>query len=186
MQGLLDSSIVNQVPFGAFMGGTTDNLMSGIATRSASMSNKLGAAGRSMIQHAKPLALGTAAALGMAALLSDPPRVVAPGANSPPSANMAGGTGGSRVGTDIHPQSHMTGAPTAPPPQGFANTSRIAQKTSGYDVQIKGVTGAGISPGSLNEQMRQATRGRARITSNIQDRRSKLTAQKLSSILQDD
>ena len=87
-------------------------------TRAAtSASNIIASAGRSAIRNYKPLALGFAASLGVAAVLSSPRQLVGPGRNTIPPAkfNMKPGKAINRMKSDqIMPMQQSLGNPKAP------------------------------------------------------------------------
>lgn len=182
---LMRPDVLEMSPFGAFFNEVSRAPLSELAMRASTAVNKLGAAGRSVLTHARPLALGGAAALGVAALLSEPPRILPPGANVPLGDIMKSGSGGEDLDTNLHPDTHIAGAPTAKSPIGNMGEARIAQE-EGYRVNIKGNVPQSVDYKSLATQIRQSVGKNARINSTVRDQRSSLTAQKLSSILHDE
>jgi len=172
-------------PFGSFFGHAEQTGFSSLSTQAAALTNKIGAAGRSMLSHARPLAMGTAVGLGLAAVLSAPPRVLPPGANTTPAGIIKANTGGSNIDTDVHPDSHVRGAPTVSYP-GAGSAPVAARGETGYRVNIRGNTAQDLDQQDLAEQLRRSAGRRAHVNSTIRDQRTSLTAQRLSSILRDD
>jgi len=171
-------------PYGSFFAdvATPKGSMANVVSKGMSMVNRMGAAGRSMIPWAKPVALGGAAAIGLATILSAPPRTLGPGANTPPRPILQSGSGGSNLPVGGHSGSATRGSPSAPSPIGSANTARIAGP-SRHKISILGQSDGGADYSSLSQQLRNAVGGQASVSSTINDRRSSLTPQKLSDIL---
>jgi len=185
---VMDPRVLEQSPMGGLFSRVTEetSTFSNLANRGQALSNKVGAAGRSMLKHARPLAIGTGLGLGLAAVLSEPPRILPPGANVAPTGIINANTGGSNMGTDIHPEGHVQGAPTAPSPMGQGSAPVAPGSGSGYRVNIRGNTNTSIDQRSLAQQLRGAGGGRARVNSIVHDQRSTMTPQRLSSMLRGD
>lgn len=110
----------------------TQGTFSKVASAMIESKNRLGAIGQSMISNHKALGIGFAAALGIGALLSDPPKTVGAGSNlvpkgeSPPkgvrpssipqvSLSSKPGRGASEISADsVSPPQQQRGDPTAP------------------------------------------------------------------------
>jgi hypothetical protein len=173
-------------PFGLFMSAPKPGPMAAVTQRLSAIRNKMGAAGRSMLEHARPLALGAGVALGLAAMLSEPPRMLQPGAKVAPTPSLRSGTGGANVGLNVHPEQMMSGRPTVSSDPSAHNTARLAGPPSaapGFQINISGVSPGSVDYRSLSSQIRQAIGGNAQINSIIRDDRSSLTPQKVSDIL---
>jgi hypothetical protein len=185
-RALMQSGTLELSPFAPFFQTEAPSAFAELATRATTMKNRIGAAGRSMLEHAKPLGLGIGVALGVAAVLSEPPRILPPGANIPPPMPQTG-TGGAEIGTDLHPDGHVRGAPTASNPVDAGGAAMIRQPSGDdYLVNVHGVSDSVVDLDGLTEQLRQATGGRTRVNSTIRDLRGSLTPQRLSSILRDE
>lgn len=183
---VLGSDFAERSPFGALLQAATSTPsgpMTELSRRALSAKNRMAALGKGMIAHTKPLAMGLGISLGLSLLLSEPPRILEPGANVPPQPNMRGASGGEGQPTNLHPEGRVSGAPTAPDMTGARQTARVTSAEN-YNVNIRGRTGNKIDYGMFNSQMRYATGGRSRVHTHIRDTRSSLTPQKLSSIIQ--
>lgn len=177
-------------PFGdLFHAGAGPGRFAEFAGKALSLSNRLGAAGQKMLAHARPLAIGSAVGLGMATLLSEPPRAMAMGAAAPPTPDLRSGSGGAALTTNIHPSAQVSGMPTAQTMVDHNNTARITSPSSlqseGYTVNIHGSMAGMTDHKQLTAQLQAAMGRGARVNSVIRDQRSSLTPQKLSSMLQD-
>jgi hypothetical protein len=173
---------INKTALGAFMapqefartGKTTSRISQGIL----GLKNKMGAAGRSMIPFAKPLALGFAASIALSSMLSKPPLTVDPEALASPRPYLKSGSGGGDQPTNIHPEGHISGSPTTPP----SIPSGKAYITSGANIRIQGRSTGGFHFGNAGSQLGQAAGG-ARVHSTVSDRRQSLSPQHISHIL---
>lgn len=158
--------------------------MSTLTTKALAAKNRMGALGKGMLEHAKPLALGLGVSMGLSMLLSEPPRVLEAGANIPPQPNLKSGSGGENV-TNVHPDDRVSGNPTVPSMTSFGQTARVGSN-SGHNINLKTNSGNKVDYSNLSNQMRSLTGGKTRIATNIRDQRSSLTPQKLSGILRGD
>ena len=183
---LQDLSQTQKSVFGQFFPGAERKVMSESVEKGLSTMNKLMAAGKSAIPLAKPLMLGGAAALGLAAVLSDPPKMIAPEANVAPVANLKSGTGGANLGYGEHPEPTQHGQPTAPDLSSYGSSARIVPRYDNYSIRVSGNTGTDMNVRNINRQIRSSLRGSSRTSSTIRDNRSKMTPQRLSSIINDD
>lgn len=174
------SSIPQTAAFTESLAGK--KMFSRVATRALTMSNRVAAAGRGLIQNAKPLAIGFGVSLGLATLLSEPPRSLESGA-SIPSPVSKGGTGGGNQDTNIHPQDRVRGMPTARSMESSVNTARVG---TGMRVRINANNSVPINYNSLTSQLRSTVNSNARIHTSVRDVRSSLTPQRLSRILNDE
>jgi hypothetical protein len=178
---------LEQTPFGGFFGAENALKIDQIMDRVGSFVNRAKSAGRGLMLLAKPLALGGAAALGLATVLSSPPKFTPQGSNVPSLANMQAGTGGGDLGYGEHPHQRQMGNPTAANPVQSGHSARLMpDDQSGYRVNIQGATSHHLDAASLNNQIRQSVGGRAQVNSSVCDLRSSLTSQRLSSIIQDE
>lgn len=184
---MMDPDVLKQSPFGGFFLDQAKSHWADLSTRVSAMSNRLGQAGKSMIGHARPLAIGTGVALGLATLLSEPPRILSPDSRTAPAANMRSGSGGAKLDTNIHPAGRVSGAPTVSSPVGYGNTARISPKSTltrgGYNIRVRGNTEGDVDYEALNAQIRSAIGQDAQINSIVKDMRSSLTPQKLAEML---
>lgn len=155
----------------------------GFSKRMLALQNKIAAAGESAIARYKPLLIGGMAAVGIAAALSQPSKMTPPGSAVPPAnINLRSGSGGAKMDTNVHPSSHVQGSPTPPDILEGANTARIAGPGS-FAIDIHGTSGGGVAYNELSDQIRRGIGG-GNVRTSISDRRSSLTSQKISDILQ--
>ena len=182
--GLVKPGTIGGSTFGSMFseaGMASEGTLAGLA-RGAS--ERIGAAqrlGARILPHMKPLAIGGGIAVGLSLLLSEPPKVLGPGATVPPRASMGSGSGGSSIPPEnVNQESRVSGSPTVSDVTRSGNTARVA---SGYDVNVRSNSRSNLDYGSMNTQMRRAVGGRGRVNSFVRDDRSSLTPQKLSSIL---
>jgi len=185
---MLSKSAQKTSPLGAFLPtierkGLT-GLMSNMVAQESAMMNRVAAAGGKVLKHAKPLGMGLAAAVGLAAVLSRPNQSLDMGANRPPAVDMRSGSGGSMMENNIHPSSQVSGSPSAPSHVDAGNTARVTSHRSMKNISIRGTSSGPVDYGAVNQQIRRAI-GPARVHSSVSDRRSSLTRQKLSDILND-
>lgn len=158
------------------------NAMASLSTHVSGLRNRMGAAGKKMLEHARPLVIGAGVALGISAILSEPPCVLPPETSVAQKPSMKSGSGGENIPTNIHPADHVSGSPTPPDYSRFGNSARVAQ--GGYNAKIRGNTARQADYQNMNSQLGNST-GNSRTTTTLHDRRSSLTPQKLSSILRD-
>lgn len=156
-------------------------LGSELTSRALAAKNRMAAIGKGMLEHARPLAMGIGISMGLSLILSEPPRVLGPGATVPPQPNMRSGSGGANA-ENIHPQDITHGSPSAPSPSSFGQTARVGSG-DGFNVNIRGRTNIKVDYNSLNTQIRQITGKNTRTSTNVRDMRNSLTPQKLSGIL---
>jgi len=157
--------------------------MAAASERALSSLNKMAAMGKGMLSHAKPLAIGVGVAVGIAMALSDPPRMLPPGANTPPRPNLSSGSGGSNVGPEgLHPNEGVQGRPTVSNFTPSGNTARIAANP-GYNVSISGNVSRPTDYEGMSGRMRSVTGSNSRSSTLIRDDRKSLTPQKLSSLI---
>lgn len=178
---LKDAAQMDRSPFAGFFPGAEKKTFSEFAERSSTMLNRLAAAGRKIIPLARPLAMGTGAALGLAAVLSEPPKFEPP---SMVTSNMKSGSGGEDLGYGEHPHKHQMGQPTAQTMESSQNSVRLAPE--GYRVDVKGRADSALDMNSINSQMRGVMGPNSTVNSSIRDQRSSLTPQKIASILQNE
>jgi len=187
MSSLLTRSFKGASPLaGAVPPLHTPGTMSEVTQRAMAVKNRLMATGGKLIEHAKPVALGIGAAIGIAALFSSPPKTMGPGDLAPPMPRMKSGSGGQYIGTNIHdPDNYhaMKGSPTAQTPMAGMNRARISP--AGTNVQVRGSSPGGINFGMLNSEISVALGG-ANVNSRVMDDRASLTPQRLSKIMNED
>jgi hypothetical protein len=165
-------------PFSAFF-SKSGQFKASMSKRAMSIANQIGAAGRSILPHAKPLAIGFGATLALSAALSDPPRSLEPGRAAPPQADMRRST--EHVSPDnIHPSSSISGAPTMRTLEGSANTSRI---TSGSKITVSGRSSGPVNYPGISEQVSQVLDGNTGVNSTISDQKSSMSAQRIAKLM---
>jgi hypothetical protein len=144
--------------------------------------NRAGALGRGMIEHYKPLAIGSAAAIGIGLMLSSPPDSLDPGYEPPPTPPMKSGTGGAHLNTNVRPAANMTGQPTPSSSMEQGNTARVSPGPSGAQVRVAARSRGNMNYEDVGNQISMNTGG-ANVVSRVHDNRSSLTPQALSDIL---
>lgn len=185
--GLLDENVLKLSPFASLMQPVAKTKFANVAANISTAINRAAAAGKSLIPHARPLLLGSAAAIGLATLLSEPPRALSSGAAIPPQPDLRSGSGGAT--TNIHPRT-----PPATNLQGeepdmtrAANTARITGpsglQSSGFRFSIRGQSAGGVDYNTMSRQLRDTMGRGATINSTIRDRRRSLNAQNVSDVL---
>ncbi len=145
--------------------------------------NKMGAIGRGLLEHARPLGLGFAAAVGLSTVLSRPGQTLDTSDLTPPAPRMQSGTGGAQIPTGIHPEGYVSGEPTVRNPVEGSNTAMVSpgQPPGATRVVVRGAS-RGADYQAVSQSLSGATRG-GQISSRVRDDRVALTPQKLASIL---
>jgi hypothetical protein len=166
-------------PFSAFF-QRAPQFKASISKRAMSIANQIGASGKSMLPHLKPLAIGFGATLALSAALSEPPKSLSPGSVAAPQANMRGSSGHVPP-ENVHPPSQVSGLPTAPTLEGSANTSRI---TSGSRITVSGRSPGAVDYPGVSEQINRALEGSVQTRSTISDQRSSITAQRIARLME--
>ena len=179
----LSNDVVSMSPMSGFFKGTerkAEGFASRLVSSTNSFINKITAAGQKSIPHARKIGLGFAGAVGLATVLSSPTRSIGPGQLTPPSANLKSGSGGSKMGTNVHPSSETSGSPTVSDHTRYPNSARIAPH-GGYNVSVSGdISGR---PDEVASRLRSGMSGAGGHTM-VTDNRSSLTARTLSNILE--
>lgn len=166
--------------FGGFIKPVSERgTMAKIGSKLSAMKNRAIAFGEKVLPHAKPLAIGFAASLAIASVLSAPKMSIDPPIN--PTPNLGSGSGGQDLPTNIHPNSHISGAPSAPSPIPPGHAF-INGPGSGMIVQAGGRAPGGAAYGRMNHAIGLGIGGGG-VRSSVYDDRSSLTPQKLSDIL---
>lgn len=148
--------------------------------------NKMGAAGKSMLSTTKGrVGLGTAGAIALAAVLSDPPK--RPGGVPRVIPNTKGSSGGEGYQPmNVHLDGYVQGSPTVPNMVSTQNTARIGG-SGGSAAQNYRIKVHGSSPGNIDyHQMGtdiQGAVGGGIINTRISDNRKSLTPQQISDIM---
>jgi len=144
---------------------------SGISKGLQASDNLLGAAGRGILKHYKPLALGFAAALGVATALSSPSDTIGPGKTlDTPDPKMNISKGSKRV-TAVHPPSPSVGQPTVPPML-HQNSATIAPPARNEMLSIRARVGNNRQLDNLTSQMGRMTGGAKSVNVSVRDHRS--------------
>ena len=136
--------------------------------------NAVAAAGRGIIKHYKPLALGFAAALGVATVLSTPSNTIGPakGLDNPdPQESMNQGKAANRMPTNVHPSSPAVGRPTVPAMM-HRNSTVIAPPGRNEQMHIRARMNSGQAR-SFNSQLSSVTGGARSVNVSVRDHRSK-------------
>lgn len=147
---------------------------SGMSKAAVASSNVVAAAGRGIIRNYKPLALGFAAALGVATVLSTPSDTIGPakGLDNPdPQESMNKGKATNRMPQNVHPPSPPVGQPTAPGMM-HRNSTVIAPPGRNEQMHIRARMNAGQA-GSFNSQLSRVTGGARSVNVSVRDHRSK-------------
>jgi hypothetical protein len=143
---------------------------SGVSKAISASENFIAAAGRGVVKHYKPLALGFAAALGVASVLSTPSDTIGPGKNlksDPP--DMNGSKAADRM-TNVHPPSPSVGQPTAPGMM-HQNSATIAPPRN-ENLQVRARMSSGMSANQFAGQLNRMTGGAKSVNVSVRDRRS--------------
>lgn len=148
-------------------------------TASLEAMNRWAAAGWSAIPYKKPIAITSAVAVGLAAVLSEP----APSLNL--SANVAtpqfqSGSGGQNIPNNVHPMPRAIGSPTAPNLTSSQNRAHIAKA---YNVNVSGRALGSVSPQALGNDLRSVMGQHAETNIRVTDQKRSLTAQSVADIL---
>lgn len=180
----LSEEALSASPFGAFF-SSVEGRGGKIAKTMAAFSNKMGAAGKSMIAHSRPLAIGTGISLGIAALLSGPPRMLSPDDKIGATPIMKSGTGGAQMGVNLHPDQAGVSSPTSRSHVGSANNARVAAHGGGgHRISVQGTGSGAMDSSSISSQLKGSL-GNVSVNSRIIDQRSSLSSQNISDILKD-
>ena len=180
---LLAQQTLDKSPFGGFFSQIEESVVqkgwfASHATDALTRMNQAIGIGQKLIQHAKPLAIGTGLGLAAAAILSEPPKILTEGANVP--INMTTTPKTVDVPSNLHPDSHISGNPTAF--SAMQNSARIAGPAESYRIDVSGNTRNQINVNNVNNQFRSIM-DRTSINTTVRDKRRSLTAQQLNSIL---
>jgi len=154
------------------------------ATKLLTAANKAGAAGKSMIKK-HPIATVGGSMLGLAAILSEPPKMLEATMN-PASPRLKSGSGGARLQMNIHPEGGSNSAPTVPNLMNSTNTARVRGPSNmqhSHRININANNAGSVDYEGLSDRMNEAF-GSSNTSTVISDRRSSLTPQKLSGILE--
>lgn len=146
--------------------------------------NFAGALGKRLIKHAKPLALGSAAAIGLAAVLSRPSEMVGPGSQMAAldkriAAPPRGRTNAEfRTPENIHPPSNLEADPSAPG-RIYAPSARIGSER-GYNINARVTTrDMHVDPAALSRELEQSVGNVRDMHVTVQDNRSLMNVQQL-------
>lgn len=147
--------------------------------------NKVASFGGRILEHAKPMALGFGAAVGIATLLSGPPRTMK--MNAPPTVKPSrGGTGGENITPqDISsPELHRAqmGNPTVDQPLAGPQSTPIMPNST--RIKVRGKSQGGVDYNMLNSNLSRALGG-AQVSSKVLDNRKSLDAQTLSKLMEE-
>lgn len=155
----------------AHMASGVQGVFANVTRAATSASNIIAATGRSAVRNYKPLAMGFAASLGIAAAISSPREMVGPGRNTIPPARLGmkpGKAAGRMNSENIMPMQQSLGSPSAPNMLGSSRAmvdSNRGQKyfvnaSAGAGVNTPGIAGqlAGIggTTGSVNVNLRDS------------------------------
>lgn len=143
-----------------------------------SFTNQLAAAGKGLLPHAKPLALGFGAAIALSSILSSPPLTVDPASKIAPRADMRSGTGG--INQEMHPPDYIPGSPRVPPsiPPGRA----FVTNNPGGNIMIRGRSQGNQDYSGLSNSIGQTIPGSS-VRSRVNDERRSLTPWHVSHML---
>lgn len=185
-QALLRADINQMSPFGAFMTQLEKpSTYAKLSSEILSLKNTAITAGQKMIEHSKPLLVGTGVALGLATLLS-PPNSTLSGPIPDGSSTSLDMMNSAKPGDTKVPTEGLN-QPSKPPPlmetptPPIVHSARLGSSQS-HKVRIR-ASGSDINYNNLTSQLRYSTGGRGRIHSTINDKRSALSPQKIGNIL---
>jgi hypothetical protein len=183
---MLDRQVLQNTHASEFFTASQKHTSSGLASKMLTMSNQMGSAGRSVLKHAKPLAIGGAVAVGLATVLSSPPSAMSKPLPAQPDLRRRPGA---QMVANLHPDTSMDSAPSVPD-MTQTNSARITGPSSShspsdprYNVTIRGLSPGGTNYNLLSSHMRGVFGGRASVSSSVHDYRTSLTAHKISDIL---
>ena len=150
---------------------------SNISSAFQSSRNAMGAMGRSMIKHSRPVGIGFAAMLGIGAVLSTPDELVGTGVAHIPHGkmNMNARKAGSRIDPeDLHPPVRRIGIPRAPNML-RQRTAAISPRSVSKNIYIKGTARRNQNVAGVISRAGGITGNRS-FNVNITDQRSSLNS----------
>jgi hypothetical protein len=152
-----------------------------ISSKMLSVINKFAATGKGLLQHAKPLAIGAAASLGLATLLSRPVETVGSGsqlAAENPAPLSHGKAAQYRKPIDMQPPQGVISNPS-PPMRLSVPTARV-RAPMGHNANIQMKTNDIVNdPAALAQQCARAAGNTSNVNLSVQDRRSILNIDKI-------
>lgn len=151
----------------------------GVVDRTLEVTNRLGGAGEFIVANHKPIGFGLAAAIGISAVLSEPPPSL-PGGVPRATPNMRSGSGGEHMQPNLHPDGGIEGAPTVEPMVNAGNTARVA--APGYRVNVRASSPGNVNYNQVGSQVQSAVGG-GMLTTNVRDNRSSLTPQQIADMM---
>jgi len=154
--------------------------LSQAATYFQAIRNNVATAGGKLIEHAKPIGLGFAAAVGISAVFSKPPTMI--GEIDQPVPSTKSGSGGANLGVDMEPAEIVRGRPTMNTMETFGRRAMVSPGTS---VNIEASSHGNVDYNQLNTQLSSSIKN-LKVQSRIVDNRMSLTAQKISGIIEED
>lgn len=184
---LLDPELLGVSPIGRMFDSNVGSVAKkGFSERVLAYSNRLMAAGKSAIPLAKPLLLGSAVSLGLAALLSRPASFT-----TPPELNIDS-TGKSLGNADLKANMNYQIHPDTKQVQGSPETPNISTNTAritndyGYKININSSNNDNIDINRLTTELRNQTGNHSRINSTIKDKRSSINQQRIARMLNEE
>lgn len=174
-------------PFGAFFQTVDAPGATAAATRElGSMRNRIAATGGRLLEHAKPIAIGFAAAIGIGMLLSRPPKMMSQQGLEAPRPRLKKQPASERMSPESVPNiagDAVVGSPTVDNAMEGVNTARIMPTASHFTVRAQ--SPRGIDYDMFNSQLSHAAGG-ARVNSRVIDNRRSLSPQSLSRIMREE
>jgi hypothetical protein len=184
-EALFSYGFKGQTPFAGLI-QTIDSpgALTSMTRKVSGLRNRVASFGGRVLEHAKPIALGFGAAVGIATILSGPPKTLTMDAPPP----MIKGRG--RGGEDITPQDltdpaahrQLRGSPTVDPPIEGVNTAPVMPNS--VSVSVRGKSRGAVDFNMLNSHIARSLGG-AQVSSRVVDNRQSLNAQNIAKILKD-
>lgn len=155
----------------AHMAAGAQGVFSSVSRAAVAVTNNISALGQSAIKNYKPLAMGFAASLGLAAALSDPIETIGPGVGLIPQGKLLHpGKGSNRMSPEtVMPPSQALGNPTAP---NMLNSRRaMIAPNGGSKYVVNATVPSGTSPEALAGVLSSSSGIRGPVNVNLRDSR---------------
>lgn len=150
-----------------------------VVTSTLTRMNEWASQGWSSIPHKRAIGLSTAVGIGLAVALSDPPAAlnVSPNFIQP---DLTSGTGGRHVSQNVHPMPQAVGAPQEP---NLTSMMNRAHMSPALKVSVAARALRNVDTQRLENDIRSALGGQARVSTHVSDSRRSLTPQNIADIV---